>query len=74
MKVKEGDALGKGREPACERERLAAVSSEVASLVVLDEAQIEPRDEPAELDLCVVQFPTSISVRLMKRTEGSLES
>lgn len=45
-------ALGKRREPTRERKGLAPVSPEVAALVVLDEAQVEPRDEPSELDLC----------------------
>lgn len=48
---KRADALGEGREPVCEREGLAAVAAEVAALVVLDEAEVEPRHEPAELDL-----------------------
>lgn len=44
------DVLSERREPPRERKRLAAISPELSSLVVLDESEVEPRCEPAELD------------------------
>ena len=39
-----------------ERKRLGAVAAEIDALVVLEEAEVEPRDEPSELDLEVQSF------------------
>lgn len=44
------NVLSEGREPAAESECLGAITTELATLVELDESEVEPRDEPAELD------------------------
>lgn len=50
------NSLDKGREPVVERKRLGAVAAEIDALVVLEEAEVEPRDEPPELDLVGAVF------------------
>lgn len=63
------DALDKRREPTRESERLTPVTPEIARLGPLDEPEVEPRDEPAELDLFrAARDPIRVSV--MKERGG----
>lgn len=47
---KDINSLGKRREPTTESKSFTPISPKLATFVELDESEVEPRNEPAELD------------------------